>query len=198
MDNGLEEESADEKPSRNSFLPHETQDNGFQRVGSPEGSDREGELDCDLKVSVNEVANHIYEKPPDENGPSFEEFQKSDRPGFRFGEIAPKGSRRDGELVHSDDKGSVDGITNHIYENAPDKDDPFFTEIREKDACSSSSSPSSSDSEVESVELSNEINPVINEEDVCGVVEKATPLEKALPLDLDDKPIRLTPKVRYF
>jgi len=110
---------------------------------------------------------------------------------------APKGSRRGGELVHSDDKGSVDGITNHIYENAPDKNDPSFVEIREKDACSSSS-PSSSDSEVESVELSKEINPVINEEDVCCVVEKATPLEGALLLDLDDKPIRLTPKVRHF
>jgi len=194
MDNGLEEKSADEKTSRNSFLPHETQDNGLQRVGSPEGLDREDELDCDRKVSVNEVANHVYEKPPDENGPS---FQKSDRTGFRSEEIAPKGSRRDGELVHSDDKGLVDGITNHIDENAPDKNDPSFVEIREKDACSSSS-PSSCDSEVESVELSKEINPMNNEEDVCSVVEKVTPLEGALRVEVDDKPFRLTPKVRYF
>ena len=63
---------------------------------------------------------------------------------------------------------------------------------------SASSSSSSSDSEVESAELSKKIDPVINQEDVRCVVEGAAPLEGALPLDLDDKPIRLNPKVRYF
>lgn len=196
MDNGPEDESADEATSRNSFIPHETQDNGRQRERSPQGSQRGDELDYDRKISVNGVANHIYEKSPDENVPSFEEFQKNDRTGFRFKENSPKGPRRDGELVH-DDKGSVDGATNHIYENAPDKYDPSVVEIREKDA-PSSSSPSSSDSEIESVELSKEINPVINQENVCCVVEGAAPLEGALPLDVDDKPIRLTPKVRHL
>jgi len=192
MDNGPEDESADEATSRNSFIPHGTQDNGRQRERSPQGSQRGDELDYDRKISVNGVANHIYEKSPDENVPSFEEFQKSDRTGFRFKENSPKCPRRDGELVH-DDKGSVDGATNLIYENAPDKYDPSVAEIREKDA-PSSSSPSSSDSEIESFELSKEINPVINQENVCCVVEGAAPLEGALPLDVDDKPIRLTPK----
>ena len=214
MDNGPEEEGADEKTPRNSFIPHETQDNGLKRVESPEGSDREDELECDRKVSVNGVANHIYEKPPDDYVPSFEEFQKSNRAGPRFededvhaqvksaGERTPEndpsGSRRGGVLLH-DDKGSVDGVTNSIYQNTSDKYDPFV-EIKGKDArrSSSSSSSSSSVSEVLSVELSREINPVINQEDIGCVLEEAAPLEGALPLDLDDKPFRLTSKVRYL
>ena len=209
-----EEDSADEKTSRNSFIPHETQVNGLERVGSTEGSDQEDELENDRKVSVNGVANHTYEKPPDDYVPSFEEFQKSHRTAPRFEdedvqekvesagertpENAPTGSRRSGELVH-DYKGSVDGVTKHIYQNKPDKYDPFV-EIKGQDArrSSSSSSSSSSDPEVESAKLSEEIDPVINKEDVCCVVEGAAPPEGALPLDLDDKPIRLNPKVRYF
>ena len=215
MDNGPEEESPDEKISRDSFLPHQTKDNGLERVGSTGGSDREDELENDRKVSVNGVANHIYEEPPDDYVPSFEEFQKSNRTsprlededvqakvesaGERTPEVGPRGSRRGGELVH-DFKGSVDGVTNRINENKPDKYDPFV-EMKGKDArrsSSSSSSSSSSDSEVESVELSKEINPVINQEDVTCVVEGAALLEGALPLDLNDKPIRLNPKVHYF
>lgn len=219
-DNNSEEESADERTSRNSFIPHETQDNGLKREGSTAGLSGGEELVYDRKGSVDGVTNHIYEKPPDEYVPSFEEFQKSDRTRFRFEdededtevesagertpENSPMGSRRGGELVR-DDKGSEDGVTNRIYENTPDEYDPSFVEIQGNDArhnleelrSSSSSSSSSSDSEVESVELSKEINPVINQEDVCCVVEGA-PLEGALPLDSDDKPIRLTPKVRYF
>lgn len=212
MDNGPEEESPDEKTSRDSFLPHQTKDNGLERVGSTGGSDREDELENDRKVSVNGVANHMYEKPPDDYVPSFEEFQKSNRTsprlededvqakvesaGERTPENAPRGPRRGGELVH-DFKGSVDGITNRIYENTPDKYDPFV-EMKARRSSSSSSSSSSSDSEVESVELSKEINPVINQEDVSRVVEGAALLEGALPLDLNDKPIRLNPKVHYF
>lgn len=112
---------------------------------------------------------------------------------------SPRGLRRGGELVH-DHKGSVDGVTNHIYENAPDKHDPFVKDARHnlKERRSSSSSSSSSNSEVESIELSKDVNPVINQEEVSCVVERASPLEGALPLNSDDKPIRLTPKVRYF
>lgn len=217
MGHGPEEESADEKTSRNSFIPHETQDNGLKRVGSPEGSDRVDELENDRKVSVNGVANHIYEKPPDDYVPSFEEFQKSNRTAPRFEEEdvqakveiagertpenAPREFRRSGERVH-DFKGSVDGVTNGIYENTPDKYDPFVKikgkDVRRLSSSSSSSLSSSSDSEVESVELSTEINSVINQKDVSCVVEGATPLEGALPLDLDDKPNRLNPTVRYF
>ena len=164
---------------------------------------------------MNGVANHIYEKPPDDYVPSFEEFHKNNRTSARLedevvqakvestGERTPKNAsrefRRSGELVH-DYKGSIDGVTNHIYQKTPDKYDPFV-EMKGKDArrvSSSSSSCSSSDSKVESVELSKEINVVINQEDVTCVVEGAAPLEGALPLDLDDKPIRLNPKVCYF
>jgi len=208
-DNGPEEESADETTSRNSFIPHETKYNGLEREGSQRGSDGGEELECDRKVSVNGVANHLYEKPSDEYVPSFEEFQKSD--GVRFEEEdedakvegadertptnSPRGLRRGGELVH-DHKGSVDGVTNHIYENAPDKHDPFVKDARHnlKERRSSSSSSSSSNSEVESIELSKDVNPVINQEEVSCVVERASPLEGALPLNSDDKPIRLTPK----
>lgn len=221
MDNGPEEESADETTSRSSFVPHETKDNGLKREGSQRGSDGGEELECDRKVSVNGVANHLYEKPSDEYVPSFEEFQKSDRTGIRFEEEdedakvegadertpknSPRGLRRGGELEH-DHKGSVDGVTNHIYENAPDKYDPFVKDVRhnlKERRSSSSSSPSSSsssssNSEVESIELSKDANPVINQEEVSCVVEGTSPLEGALPLNSDDKPIRLTPKVRYF
>ncbi len=64
-----EEESADKGTSRDSLIPHEAQGNG--REGSLEGSKRgEGLIDA--------VINHIYEKPPNEYAPSFEELSSKD------------------------------------------------------------------------------------------------------------------------
>ena len=118
---------------------------------------------------------------------------------------SPEGFRRGGELVH-DKKVSVEGFTNRLYENTPDKPDPSFVEIRgsdgarlhleERRSSTSSSSSSSSDSDVESVELSKEFNPVVNQEEVTCVIEDV-PLEGALPSKSDDPtPLCKTAKVR--
>lgn len=282
-----EEESADEKTSTNSFIPHETQGNGLTREGSLEGSKRGEELVHDHKGSVDGVTNHVYEKPPDEYVPSQEEFQREN--GVRLSLEDEQEDSRGGEKLVHDNKGSVDGATNHIYENPPDEYAPSYDEIHRRDEARlslededtaventderstensllphntqentelkregslegsmsrkdaeselgsidgitnriyenapdeydpsfveipgndevrlflgerrpSSSSSSSSDTEVGSVEFSTEFNPVIDQEDVSCAVGDA-PLEGALPSNSDETPVRRTAKVRYF
>ncbi|KAJ7374969.1 hypothetical protein OS493_001694 [Desmophyllum pertusum] len=225
-----EEESADEKTSTNSFIPHETQGNGLTREGSLEGSKRGEELVHDHKGSVDGVVNHIYEKPPDEYVPSYDEIHRRDEARLNLededtaventDEISTENSliphntqentelKREGSLEGSmsrkdaeSELGSIDGITNRIYENAPDEYDPSFVEIPGNDEVRlflgerhpSSSSSSSSDTEVGSVEFSTEFNPVIDQEDVSCAVGDA-PLEGALPSNSDETPVRRTAK----
>ena len=101
-------------------------------------------------------------------------------------EGSPQERRSDEELVPRY-KFSIDGVTNHIYDQLPEEGDPSFKELNKESeaACltpqEDSSSSSSSDSEEESVlESFKEFDPEVNSEDIDCIIKEA-PLEGAPP-----------------
>lgn len=224
-----EEGSADEKTSTSSFITNETQRNGLTREGSSTEPNKGEQLVHDYMGSIDGVTNHIYEKPPDDYVPFFDEThqreesrlslkdevrdnvaeigdERTPRNTFTQSEeeASQEGPSKDEKLVH-DDRSSEDGVSNRIYENTPNEYAPSFIEMQGTDEDNlrleqrRPSSSSSSNSEMEYVEISEEVPPVINQEEVACVVEDAPSLQGAMPSDSDDTLVsRRTAKVRCY